>query len=221
MAMRKSCTWHRFGETVVVTHFTSKENIRSPEELHYTLGKTIGSGTYAKVKAAWCPYERKMVSPTYFTILFANPRNVFFQIAIKIMEKHGATEQFLKKFLPREMQALQQLRHPNLLRVYRLVETPDQVYFMLEMAQNGDLLDYMNTVHRVPEPEARFIMRSISAGIAHCHSKNIIHRDLKCENIMVTKEMTIKIGGEPNIVYLHTPIISIPIIRNISCSTIG
>lgn len=67
MAMRNSCTWHRSGETVVVSQFTSKENIRSPEELHYTLGKTIGSGTYAKVKAAWCPYERKMVSPTYST----------------------------------------------------------------------------------------------------------------------------------------------------------
>ena len=144
------------------------------------------------------------------------------------MEKHGATEQILKKFLPREMQALQQLRHPNLLRVYRHVDTPDQVYFMLEMAQNGDLLDYMNTVHRVPEPEARFIMRSISAGIAHCHGKNIIHRDLKCENIMVTKEMTIKIGGEPNIsipshslVCIYIPIIQRTTIMYTFCVLLG
>ena len=66
---------------------------------------------------------------------------------------------------------------------------------MMEMAQNGDLLDYINTSRVLPEPEARFVMRSIAAGIAHCHAKDIVHRDLKCENIMITKNMEVKIGG--------------------------
>ena len=43
-----------------------RNSVTSPEQLHYSLGKTIGSGTYAKVKAAWSPYERKMVSPSHF-----------------------------------------------------------------------------------------------------------------------------------------------------------
>ena len=76
-----------------------------------------------------------------------------------------------------------------------MVETKLQVYFMLEIAQNGDLLDYINMRRVLPEPEARFVLRSISAGIAHCHSKGIVHRDLKCENIMLTKDMDVKIGG--------------------------
>ena len=49
---------------VVSCRYSFEENVRSAEELRYTLGKTIGSGAYAKVKAAWSPYEQKMVSPS-------------------------------------------------------------------------------------------------------------------------------------------------------------
>ena len=118
-----------------------------------------------------------------------------FQIAIKIIDKREASQDFLTKFLPREISALRRLNHPNVIHVFRMVETNLQVYFMLEIAQNGDLLDYINMRRVLPEPEARFVLRSISAGIAHCHSKGIVHRDLKCENIMLTKDMDVKIGG--------------------------
>ena len=67
---------------------------------------------------------------------------------------------------------------------------------MLEMAHNGDLLDYINTSRGLPEQQARFVIRGISSGIAYCHAKGIEHRDLKCENIMLTKDMDIKIGGK-------------------------
>ena len=54
----------RSGSPLVPYSF--KSHVSSPEQLLYSLGKTIGSGTYAKVKAAWSPYERKMVSPSHF-----------------------------------------------------------------------------------------------------------------------------------------------------------
>lgn len=70
---------------------------------------------------------------------------------------------------------------------------------MLEMAHNGDLLDYINTRRcGMPETQARFVMKGISAGIAHCHGRGIVHRDLKCENIMLTADMNVKIGGKYN-----------------------
>ena len=93
------------------------------------------------------------------------------------------------------MATVQRLNHQSILRVFGVVETPLQVYFMLEMAENGDLLDYINTCKLLPESQARYVMRSIAAGTAHCHSKDIVHRDLKCENIMITKDMSVKIGG--------------------------
>ena len=67
---------------------------------------------------------------------------------------------------------------------------------MLEMAHNGDLLDYINYRRGLPEPQARFVLRSIASGISHCHVRGIVHRDLKCENIMLTRDMEVKIGGK-------------------------
>ena len=59
----------RSGQEGLVSYrlmYSYQSNVRSPEQLNYSLGKTIGSGTYAKVKAAWSPYEKKMVSPSHF-----------------------------------------------------------------------------------------------------------------------------------------------------------
>ena len=122
------------------------------------------------------------------------------QIAIKILEKRGASQEVLDKFLPREMAVVRRLNHPSVLRVFHVVETPREVYFMLEMAENGDLLDYINWRRFLPEPEARYVLRGVAAGVSHCHSKNIVHRDLKCENIMITREMRVKIGGKTSYV---------------------
>ena len=58
-----SGTSNNRNEFTVHARLHSSE-LPSPEGLGYTLGKTLGSGTYAKVKAAWSPFERKMVSPT-------------------------------------------------------------------------------------------------------------------------------------------------------------
>ena len=67
---------------------------------------------------------------------------------------------------------------------------------MLELAENGDLLDYINSRGHVPEEEARYIFKQMTSAIQYCHSVGIVHRDLKCENIMISRDMQVKIGGE-------------------------
>ena len=76
-----------------------------------------------------------------------------------MLEKRGASQEVLDKFLPREMAVVRRLNHPSILRVFHVVETPREVYFMLEMAENGDLLDYINWRRFLPEPEARYVLR--------------------------------------------------------------
>lgn len=66
---------------------------------------------------------------------------------------------------------------------------------MLELAENGDLLDYINSRGFIPENEARFLFKQMTSAILYCHSLAIVHRDLKCENIMLSKDMQVKIGG--------------------------
>ena len=67
---------------------------------------------------------------------------------------------------------------------------------MLEIAENGDLLDYINTRRYLPEPEARFVFTQMSQAIGFCHERDIVHRDLKCENVMLNRGMDVKIGGK-------------------------
>eukprot|EP00731_Ephydatia_muelleri_P007808 Em0004g146a len=173
MAYRQEDDVTGYRPCVYAQYNTAK--VPSAEHLGYTLGKTLGSGTYAKVKAAWSPYLLQMV-------------------ALKILNKKAASKDFLTRFLPREIRILQTVRHPNILRVHELIETERHAFFVLELAQNGDLLDYINGRKIIPEPEARFIFRQIASAVSYFHSINIIHRDLKCENVMLSKDMDIKIG---------------------------
>lgn len=69
------------------------------------------------------------------------------------------------------------------------------MFFVMDLAGNGDLLDYINARRVIPEPEAKYIFREIISGIQYLHRLNIAHRDLKCENIMLTNNMEVKIGG--------------------------
>lgn len=117
------------------------------------------------------------------------------QIAIKILNKRAASNEYLTKFLPREMKILMKIRHENIIQTHGIVETEKYTYFMLELAANGDLLDYINARRFIPEPEARHIFIQMGSAIAYCHALGIVHRDLKCENIMLSKDMDVKVGG--------------------------
>lgn len=94
------------------------------------------------------------------------------------------------------MKILQQIRHENIIQTYEIVETERHAFFMLELAANGDLLDYINARRFLHEPEARHIFMQMGSAIAYCHALGIVHRDLKCENIMLSKDMDVKIGGK-------------------------
>ncbi len=67
---------------------------------------------------------------------------------------------------------------------------------MQEMAHNGDLLMYVTHHGCLQEEEARYIFNEICSGVAYFHSRNIAHRDLKLENIMLDAKMNVKIGGK-------------------------
>lgn len=88
------------------------------------------------------------------------------------------------------------IQHPNIIHLYGLFKSERYCYFLMELAENGDLLDYINARGSLPEPEARHVFRQMARAIAYCHSVNVIHRDLKCENIMLSRDMDVKIGGK-------------------------
>ena len=81
----------------------------------------------------------------------------------------------------------------------------------MELSANGDLLDYINARHALPEAEGKYIFRQMVSGIQHLHKNNLAHRDLKCENVMLSKNMEVKIGGKNLISLLFLIFITVPL----------
>ncbi len=111
------------------------------------------------------------------------------------MNKIKVDDDDLDKFLPREIDILQRVSHPNIISLYQIIDTDRHCFFALEMAENGDFIDYLNSRESLLEEEARFVFKQMCEAISYCHSLDIAHRDLKLENIFLDKEMNVKIGG--------------------------
>lgn len=93
----------------------------------YRLGKTIGEGSYCKVKSA--------------LKVFADGQAK--RMACKIISKRKASEEFVTKFLPRELSIIQHIRHPNIIQVFDIFESTDHVYIFMNHCDKGDLLEYV------------------------------------------------------------------------------
>lgn len=75
------------------------------------------------------------------------------------------------------------------------METDTKVYLLLELAEKGDLLEYINCRDSVSEQEARRLFCQLASAMAYCHGINVIHRDIKCENILVDTYGNLKVTG--------------------------
>ncbi|KAK3086587.1 hypothetical protein FSP39_020688 [Pinctada imbricata] len=143
------------------------------ESQGFIVGKTLGQGSYACVRSAY-DVNRKH------------------KVAVKIISKKKAPEDFLIKFLPREIEVIKILKHPSLIAFYQVIETTTRYFIVMEMGHT-DLLDYIRQNKRIDELRAGVMFRQLQDGMCYMHSKAIVHRDLKCENILLDHHLHIKI----------------------------
>ncbi|XP_029640918.2 serine/threonine-protein kinase NIM1-like isoform X2 [Octopus sinensis] len=115
------------------------------------------------------------------------------KVAIKILDK---TRLDLKtqRLLSREIEIMEHLRHPNIIRLYEVVETLAKVHLIMEYAPGGELFTKLSNEGRLTEPEAKFIFAQILSAVEHMHSHYIIHRDLKAENVFYAAPFFVKVG---------------------------
>uniref|UniRef100_A0A8C1FBG3 MAP/microtubule affinity-regulating kinase 3 n=1 Tax=Cyprinus carpio carpio TaxID=630221 RepID=A0A8C1FBG3_CYPCA len=140
----------------------------------YRLLKTIGKGNFAKVKLAKHILTGK-------------------EVAVKIIDKTQLNTSSLQKLF-REVRIMKLLNHPNIVKLFEVIETDKTLYLMMEYASGGEVFDYLVAHGRMKEKEARAKFRQIVSAVQYCHQKCIVHRDLKAENLLLDADMNIKIA---------------------------
>ncbi|KAM6895057.1 serine/threonine-protein kinase MARK2 isoform 12-T12 [Lycodopsis pacificus] len=141
---------------------------------NYRLLKTIGKGNFAKVKLARHVLTGK-------------------EVAVKIIDKTQLNSSSLQKLF-REVRIMKMLNHPNIVKLFEVIETEKTLYLVMEYASGGEVFDYLVAHGRMKEKEARAKFRQIVSAVQYCHQKCIVHRDLKAENLLLDADMNIKIA---------------------------
>ncbi|XP_005495497.4 serine/threonine-protein kinase SIK3 isoform X4 [Zonotrichia albicollis] len=141
---------------------------------YYEIERTIGKGNFAVVKLATHLVTRA-------------------KVAIKIIDKTQLDEENLKKIF-REVQIMKMLCHPHIIRLYQVMETERMIYLVTEYASGGEIFDHLVAHGRMAEKEARRKFKQIVAAVNFCHCRNIVHRDLKAENLLLDANLNIKIA---------------------------
>ncbi|KAK3097997.1 hypothetical protein FSP39_015178 [Pinctada imbricata] len=141
---------------------------------YYEIERTIGKGNFAVVKLA-----THIATKT--------------KVAIKIIDKTQLDDDNLTKIF-REIKIMKLLKHPHIIRLYQVMETERMLYLVTEYASGGEIFDHLVAHGRMNEKEARKKFKQIVAAVSYCHSRHIVHRDLKAENLLLDANLNIKIA---------------------------
>jgi len=142
----------------------------------YLITKELGKGSYAVVKLA----VHKITRNKY---------------AIKIYSKQTLIDPQKRNTVKNEINILKQIDNENIMKLYEVIDTPSNLYLVLEYINGVNLLEILKNEknHYIKEERAKKLFSQIVKGISYCHKKNIYHRDIKLENILVLKDDIIKI----------------------------
>ncbi|EGY20479.1 protein kinase kin1 [Verticillium dahliae VdLs.17] len=178
----------------------------------WILGKTIGAGSMGKVKLARKEDGPEQVRPlklTPLSLVFTRIRRILMmvnmQVACKIIPR-GSTEdghhsradkeradQSKEIRTAREAAIVTLLNHPHVCGMRDVVRTNYHWYMLFEYVNGGQMLDYIISHGKLKEKQARKFSRQIASALDYCHRNSIVHRDLKIENILISKNGDIKI----------------------------
>ncbi|EHY58769.1 Protein kinase [Exophiala dermatitidis] len=153
----------------------SPGTIRAMNRLHqYSFVRNIGEGSFGKVKLA----RHKVTGQ---------------EVAMKTINRRKLISRDMAGRIEREIQYLQLLRHPHIIKLYTVITTKTDIYMVLEYVPM-ELFDYIVKHGRLGEAKARKLFQQIICAVEYCHRHKIVHRDLKPENLLLDKNMNVKIA---------------------------
>ena len=136
----------------------------SPVEEDYEIKQLLGEGSFGQVK-------------------LVTHKRTGLDRAMKIIKKAGIADEERANML-KEVTILKSLDHPNILKIFDMHEDDEQYYLLTEYCAGGELFDRIDQAKSFSEKDAAKYIKQLLSAIAYLHARNIVHRDLKAENLL-------------------------------------
>ncbi|KAI9653924.1 MAG: Protein kinase [Alyxoria varia] len=140
----------------------------------YQILETLGEGSFGKVKLAVHQVTKQ-------------------KVALKIISRRKLMARDMAGRIEREIQYLQLLRHPHIIKLFTVITTPAEIIMVLEYA-GSELFQYIVEHGKMVEDKARTFFQQIVCAVEYCHRHKIVHRDLKPENLLLDDKFHVKIA---------------------------
>lgn len=140
----------------------------------YQIVKTLGEGSFGKVKLAYHTTTGQ-------------------RVALKIINRKTLAKSDMQGRIEREISYLRLLNHPHIIKLYDVIKSKEEIIMVIEYA-GKELFEYIVQNGRMKDDQARRFFQQIIAAIDYCHSHKIVHRDLKPENLLLDDQLNIKIA---------------------------
>lgn len=140
----------------------------------YSIQRTLGEGSFGKVK-------------------LAVHKSTGQKVALKIISRKKLISRDMTGRVEREIEFLQLLRHPHIIKLYTVIKDSNDIIMVLEYAGH-ELFDYIVKKGRMPEDEARRFFQQMLCAVEYCHRYRVVHRDLKPENLLLDEKLNVKIA---------------------------
>ena len=150
------------------------EGEKKIEKYQFNLKKMLGQGSYAIV------YLGRVIDSQQ-------------PVAVKVIDKRIFSNAYNVKNIQSEIDIMKKVAHENIVQLYDIYQTTNNMYIVTELCQDGDLLKLLQRRKKIPEGEAKMLLKDIVNGTKYLHKSGIIHRDLKPANILI-KEGTCKLS---------------------------
>ncbi|KAK1335960.1 hypothetical protein QTO34_003760 [Cnephaeus nilssonii] len=166
---KSSQQWGRGNVTEVKVPHIRLDDGAAIQEI-YTFGRILGKGSFG-------------------VVIEAINKETETKWAIKKVNKEKAGSSAVK-LLEREVNILKSVKHEHIIHLEQVFETPKKMYLVMELCEDGELKEILKRKKHFSENETRWIIQSLASAIAYLHNNDIVHRDLKLENIMVKSSFT-------------------------------
>ncbi|EDV93282.1 testis-specific serine/threonine-protein kinase 1 [Drosophila grimshawi] len=157
---------------------TRSSDIDALAQRGYNIGHKIGEGSYA----------------TVITAGYADESGHGVNLACKIIDKAKAPTDFVHKFFPRELEILTKLDHPHIIQIHSILQRGPKIFIFMRYAEKGDMLSHIKKSGPIDETQSKVWFFQMAKALKYLHSHDIAHRDLKCENILLSKRLNVKLA---------------------------